>query len=132
MVGFPNETSEMFLNSIDNLKQIEFSDMHIFPFSKRENTLASSMINVVMNQEKTRRFKLINNLKKSFKVTYLNNFINHIVNVLFEQSQDCNFQSGHSEYFFTVKVKTSINLTNELLKVKITSLIDEQLFGVLV
>ena len=62
---------------------------------------------------------------------YQKQFIGKTVHVLFEKTNDPNIQSGHSEYFFKVFVKTKKNLTNKLLKVKITNLQKNHLFGII-
>jgi threonylcarbamoyladenosine tRNA methylthiotransferase MtaB len=52
IVGFPTESIKQFENSIINLQHIKFSDMHIFPYSQRKNTLASTFKNLVSDNEK--------------------------------------------------------------------------------
>jgi threonylcarbamoyladenosine tRNA methylthiotransferase MtaB len=103
--------------------------MHIFPYSQRKNTLASTFKNLVSDNEKHWRFEIINDLKTQNKIEYLKKFINKKVHVLFEKSDDSNFQVGHSEYFFKVKVKTNKIFTNELLEVTIDKIYKDQLLG---
>jgi threonylcarbamoyladenosine tRNA methylthiotransferase MtaB len=129
IVGFPTETSEQFIDSLKNLKRIKFSDMHIFPFSSRPFTAASKLKNIVSDYERKTRFIAIDKLNKQFQKGYLKQFIGKKVNVLFEHSNKPNIQSGHSEYFFTTNIKTNKTFTNKMLQVKITSLVDNQLFG---
>jgi threonylcarbamoyladenosine tRNA methylthiotransferase MtaB len=132
IVGFPTETSEQFNDSLKNLEQIKFSDMHIFPFSSRPFTVASKLKNVVSDYEKKTRFIAIDKLNKQTQSNYLKQFIGVVVNVLFEHSNKPGVQTGHSEYFFTVNIKTIKVFTNQMLSVKITSLVGDQLFGTLV
>ncbi|MDR1234500.1 MAG: tRNA (N(6)-L-threonylcarbamoyladenosine(37)-C(2))-methylthiotransferase MtaB [Mycoplasmataceae bacterium] len=132
IVGFPTESNDCFKESLINLKLINFSDMHIFPFSLRPFTAAAKLKNIVSDQQKTQRFTQMSSLNKMFKNQYLNTFRSQTVKVLFEKSTDINYQSGHSEYFFNVKVKTNKHLTNEFHRVKITRIIDNQAFGVLI
>jgi tRNA A37 methylthiotransferase MiaB len=91
--------------------------------------VASKIKSVVADAEKTKRFKMINGLKQNWTSQYLNQFIGRKVNVLFEKSKLKNIQSGHSEYFFNVFVKTKKILTNKLLEIKITSQINNRLLG---
>jgi tRNA A37 methylthiotransferase MiaB len=65
------------------------------------------------------------------KKKYLQTFINKEVNVLFEHNKEKNVQIGHSEYSFIVKVNTKKSLWNELRKVKIIKMTNNDLFGVL-
>jgi threonylcarbamoyladenosine tRNA methylthiotransferase MtaB len=65
IVGYPTETNPRFNNSLNNLQKISFSDMHIFPYSHRNGTVASKIKSVVADAEKTKRFKMINGLKQN-------------------------------------------------------------------
>lgn len=129
IVGFPTETSDQFIDSLKNLNILKFSDMHLFPFSSRPFTVASKLKNIVSDSEKKMRFMKINKLNIQLQNEYLRQFIGKTVNVLFENSNKENTQSGHSEYFFMVNINTSQNLTNKLLKVLVVSMTDNQLFG---
>ena len=42
IVGFPNETDEDFKETVNNIKKIGFTELHVFPYSKREGTKAAS------------------------------------------------------------------------------------------
>jgi threonylcarbamoyladenosine tRNA methylthiotransferase MtaB len=132
IVGFPTETKDCFRESLENLAKIKFCYMHIFPYSAREGTYASKLMNIVSDTEKKTRFTATADLISKLQTQYLKQFIGKTVNVLFEKSNETNIQKGHSEYFFMVKLKTHRNLTNQLMKVKITSLKHNQLFGTLI
>ena len=49
IVGFPTETDDDFNESLEFAKQVNFSDIHIFPFSSREGTVAAKMKNIATN-----------------------------------------------------------------------------------
>jgi threonylcarbamoyladenosine tRNA methylthiotransferase MtaB len=132
IVGFPTETEQNFQESKGNLKLIHFSDIHIFPFSSRPFTAAGKSKNIVSVFQRKQRFNEINNLNKIEKHKYLVSFIDKTVTVLFEKSPSSTYQVGHSEYFFNVKVLTKIVLTNQLRKIKITKVIDGDVYGVLI
>ena len=59
IVGFPNETYEEFLETIDLIKRVEFSSLFTFIYSKREGTPAAKMPDYVTKEEKTKRILLI-------------------------------------------------------------------------
>jgi threonylcarbamoyladenosine tRNA methylthiotransferase MtaB len=132
IVGFLSETNAQFENSILNLKLLPLCNMHIFPFSLKKDTKAENIKNIVSDSERKRRFLEIDKINKDKKQKYLKNFISKEVEVIFEKSEDKNLQKGHSQYFFSVKVKTKKNLHNKLLKVKITKLVNNEPYGVLV
>lgn len=43
IVGFPNETDKNFNETIETIKKVDFSKLHVFPYSKREGTKAATM-----------------------------------------------------------------------------------------
>ena len=43
IVGFPQESEEQFADTCNNLKDMQLSFMHIFPYSKRDHTKAAEM-----------------------------------------------------------------------------------------
>ena len=76
IVGFPGEGEEEFQETLDTLKEIEFTKIHTFPYSKREGTPASVMENQVDGVVKKRRvkevLKLSSCLEHQFYLKYLN------------------------------------------------------------
>ena len=57
IVGFPQETDEDFEITKNNIKKLPFSNLHIFPYSKRENTVAAAMDGQVSEKIKKERAK---------------------------------------------------------------------------
>ena len=43
IVGFPTEAEENFLETMEFVKKVKFSNLHIFPYSKRDGTVASKL-----------------------------------------------------------------------------------------
>ena len=132
IVGYNNETDKIFNNCLNNLKQINFSFMNIFPYSVRKNTKGSYETNQVDANTKFMRVKKVQTLADQCTKNYLDNFINKKVKVWFENSHQKNIQTGHSQYFFKVFVKTTKNLQHELHDVLIVKNVDNQLFGKLI
>ena len=129
IVGYNNETEKIFKDCIDNLKIIDFSYMNIFPYSIRQKTKGSFEKNQVETKTKFIRVKKIQSIADSCTKKYLDRFINKTVNVWFEHSNCKDIQSGHSEFFFKVYVRTKKNLHSQLLKVLITKNENNKLFG---
>ena len=72
IVGFPTETDEDFAETVETIKKCDFYEMHIFPYSKRDGTVASKMQMVdgnVVNQ----RVKFLGNINKVGKQKYIEN-----------------------------------------------------------
>ena len=129
IVGYNNETDEIFDDCVNNLKIINFAYMNIFPYSVRQKTRGSFEKNQVDAKTKFARVNQIQKLADACTKKYLDCFINKTVNVWFEHSNSKEFQTGHSEYFFKVYVKTKKNLHDQLHKVLITKNENNKLFG---
>jgi threonylcarbamoyladenosine tRNA methylthiotransferase MtaB len=113
IVGFPGETDYEFEESINFTRKINFSKIHVFPFSKRSGTLAAVMENQVPESiKRIRRDEFIKTADK-MREEFLKAQNGKILSVLTEKE---NF--GHAENYVPVKVKT--NKRNEILNVKIT------------
>lgn len=57
IVGFPGESDEDFEETMDTLKEINFTKIHTFPYSKREGTVAGEMSNQIDGLIKKKRVK---------------------------------------------------------------------------
>lgn len=58
IVGFAGETEEQFLNTVDLCKKAKFGKIHVFPFSKREGTVAYKFVDCTPEQKKDRVSRL--------------------------------------------------------------------------
>ena len=85
IVGFPNETEEEFNETIDTLKEIGFTKIHTFPYSKRKGTPAASMDNQVSPEEKKKRvhrvLELSNKYEHNFYESKIGNIYDGVVEV---------------------------------------------------
>ncbi|MBO7085449.1 radical SAM protein [bacterium] len=113
IVGYPTETEEDFLQTIDLCKQVGFSKIHVFPYSRRSMTYASHLTDLNGSIKKDRVNRLMK-LSDELQYAYLKQFINGDLEVLFEHSNDPHIQSGHCDYYF----KCNVNLSEDLFKQK--------------
>lgn len=128
MTGFPGETEEEFNETLDFVKEIGFSKVHIFCYSRREGTPAAQMENQVDEQVKTARSKALSKVAEKCAKDFFAAQVGRIENVLFEQQKD-GFFEGYTENYTPVKVKAENGLKGEILPVKITECTDEGCFG---
>ena len=72
IVGFPGETEELFQETLDFVKEIEFSKVHVFPYSRRQGTKADLMDGQIPENIKKERVKrlieLSNQLEKDMQI----------------------------------------------------------------
>ena len=128
IVGFPGETEKEFKETLNFVEQVGFFKVHIFPYSKREGTLAEKMPNQILEEEKKRRVKILQNIANKTNEKFLNSQKERILNVLFE-TQKNNIFSGYSKNYAYVKVFSKKNLIGQIKNVKIKSVEHGNLFG---
>ena len=117
IVGFPGETEELFKESMDTCKRIEFSKLHVFPFSERKGTKAIKLPNKVSPQDKKDRTKRLLELSKELELNYMNKYLNKEVEVLIEEYKE-GYSYGHTGNYLYVKINKELP-HNEIVKVKI-------------
>lgn len=83
IIGFPTETDEAFQRTLDLCRRVEFSRIHIFPYSRRRGTDASLMPDLPAPIKK-RRFAELQALASEFTASYAAKFIGREVEVLVE------------------------------------------------
>lgn len=69
IVGFSGESEEEFLQTEDFIKQVQFSGLHIFPYSHREGTVASRLADLpgTIKKQRAMRLKILDGkLRKMF------------------------------------------------------------------
>lgn len=106
IVGFPYESDELFQQSLEFVKKANFSDMHIFPYSKRKATPAASMDNQVAENIKNIRVNDMMVLADSLKQQYYLDNIGETTSVIIEgYDQDNDESYGLSENYLKLYLK---------------------------
>ena len=119
IVGHPYEDDDTFESSIKDIKEIGFSKLHVFPYSKRSGTKASTM-EQVDDKVKKERVKTLLLLSRQLELDYMNKFLNREVEVLIEVSKD-GYSIGHTTNYLQVKINKKLE-HNTFVSVKITSI----------
>ena len=104
IVGFPGETEELFKTTIDTCKKLEFSKLHVFPYSERRGTASSRMDNKLDNATKKERSRRLIEVSEELEKNYMSKFIDKEVEVLVEEYKD-GYSYGHTGNFLYVKIK---------------------------
>ena len=118
IVGFPGETDEEFEETYNFIKQVNYSELHVFPYSPRKNTPAAKMKDQVNDQIKHERANRLLQLSKELNHEFALKQIGKTLKVLFEK-RDGEYLIGHAGDYFKVKVKTADNLIGEIVTIKI-------------
>ena len=128
IVGFPGETEKMFQNSYNLIKKIGFSGIHIFQYSDRENTLASSFTDKIDAKIKKERADRLEVLKTEMALKERKKYIGKHLSVLLEEKID-GYLYGYSENYLRVKIKDNGIELNSVIDIKINSLEKEMLIA---
>ena len=104
IVGFPTETEEQFVASMNFAKRIGFSDIHCFPYSSRKGTVAGKW-QVLSKAVLTDRAKRMGEVKNQLIKDYLTAQIGKPLKVLFETSDENGIWCGHTENYVKVYSK---------------------------
>ncbi len=117
IVGFPNESDEDFNETIQTIKEAGFNMLHVFPFSRRENTKAFYMKNQISPEVKSERSHILLDLSKRLWDEYLDKFNNQEVEVLIEEYDEKEgLYKGHTTNYLEVKVKSDHNIVGKYIK----------------
>ena len=87
IVGHPFETEELFQKTIETVKEIAFSKIHVFPYSKREGTASSKMPMQVPETEKHERSKRLCEISSVLEQAYAEKYLGKKLEILIESDQ---------------------------------------------
>lgn len=122
IVGFPYETDEKFIETINFIKKIKFTKVHTFPFSLRNGTKAEEMKEHFVNDTiKKERVKKVIELSNQLENEYYNKFIGNSLEIIIEDENKMGFSRGHSSNYILVNTDKKIK-SGSIAEVKITSL----------
>lgn len=118
IVGFPGESDEEFEETYNFIKEVNYSELHVFPYSPRKNTPAAKMKDQVNDQVKHDRANRLLQLSKELNRDFALKQVGKTLNVLFEK-RDGDYLVGHAGDYLKVKVRTDDNLIGEIANVRI-------------
>jgi threonylcarbamoyladenosine tRNA methylthiotransferase MtaB len=107
IVGFPGETEADFKQTLDTVEEAEFSDLHVFRYSKRPGTRAATFKDEIPGDVAASRSKKLRSLGKKLTQKYARSFIGKQVRVLIENDNSEEYSRGYSSYYLPVKISGS-------------------------
>ena len=129
MTGFPGESESEHRESLDFARKTGFAKVHVFPYSRRNGTVADKMDNQIDNALKNLRCKDMIELTQKSRNKFLNSQIGLTVSVLFERKKGENDYEGYALNYTPVRVKSSTDLSGKTLNVIIKSVKDDYCVG---
>jgi len=119
IVGFPGETEEEFLTTVEYLKDLDISYLHVFTYSERANTTARKMadsIPINIRRDRSKQLQILSNKKRrAFYETQLSK----TKSVLFEGEENEGTMYGFTENYVKVKTLFNADLVNQIKQVKL-------------
>ena len=121
IVGYPGETDEEFNKTMNFLKSLPISYLHVFTYSERANTTAPRMGEVIPMDERRKRSKQLRILSLKLKQKFYQEQIGSQEKVLLETKED-NSIYGFTENYIKVKIPGEMELKNNIVNVKLKEL----------
>jgi threonylcarbamoyladenosine tRNA methylthiotransferase MtaB len=124
IVGFPGETEEEFLETYNFIKENGFSELHVFPYSKRTGTPAARMDDQVDEEVKNERVHRLISLSDQLAKQYASQFENEVLEVIPEEEFKTDgakgMYVGYTDNYLKVVFPATEEMIGEIVKVKIT------------
>ncbi|MBI5664748.1 MAG: tRNA (N(6)-L-threonylcarbamoyladenosine(37)-C(2))-methylthiotransferase MtaB [Nitrospirae bacterium] len=123
IVGFPGESDKDFNDTVNLINKLPLTYLHVFPYSMRPNTEASQLNNQVNSRVKKSRIKLINEINKMKKKTYMARNIGRNLDVIVEDKDlTSRYYRAISDNYLRVILMSDAVAAGDRLKVRVTSL----------
>ena len=114
IVGFPGESEENFLETYNLCKEINFSKIHVFPYSIRSGTVAAKFKDQVETKVKKERVNRLLDLSKELEFSYASQFFGQNIEFLFEDFvKEANGYRGHSSNYLECIEPSEVSLENK-------------------
>jgi threonylcarbamoyladenosine tRNA methylthiotransferase MtaB len=124
IVGFPGETDEEFMETYHFIKDHRFSELHVFPFSKRTGTPAARMEDQVDEEVKNERVQKLIELNGQLALEYASVFEGTLLEIIPEETYGTDPENpmveGYTDNYLKVVIPGDASLIGKIIKVKIT------------
>lgn len=126
IAGFPGETEDDFNITLNNLKALNLTKIHVFPYSRRKGTPADKMPNQIEQPEKKRRVALIKEVSDKKLKKFMINNLNSENEIIVEKQRDkkTNLLKGVTKNYLNVLIDDNDSYKDSLVKIKITGIFE--------
>lgn len=132
IVGFPNETDELFEETIEFIKSQPFSKIHVFPFSLREGTVAAGMKNQIDAQIKKVRAGRAIEISSEKEKHFAEKLIGQTVEIIAETEEN-GFIDGLTKNYVRVYIPATPKIKlGEIISVKVEKIFKNGILAELV
>ncbi len=123
IVGFPGETADDFRSTCDVVRQIGFSHIHTFKYSRRKGTRADRMPGQIPERVKSERSEIIRRIGEKNKRKYRSSFIGKTARVLVEKTADGQAR-GYGEHYIPIRFPAGNAEKSGIYTVRIKGILD--------
>lgn len=123
IVGFPGETEGLFNETINFVRKIGFSKIHIFPYSKRKGTIAADFPDQINDETKKKRCAFLNEIEKQMRRDFYEKNKENIAELLVEKNEN-GFAVGFTKNYLKTRVKGNFD-TNKIIHIALNEVDDQ-------
>ncbi len=128
IVGFPGETDEHFNDTLQFLKDLDVSYLHVFTYSERANTTANKMKESVPMSKRKERSQILHMLSERKKRAFYELNKNSERSVLIENEDNNGMMFGFTDNYVIIKVPFDSSYTNTIQTVSLKELDRDLIF----
>ena len=121
IVGYPGESDELFAETVDVAASLKFAYFHVFSYSEREPAKSKKFSNRVPENVVRKRSHILRTLSDQKRRAFMENFIGTTQAILIEQKKQ-GFWRGLTDNFIRVKLKSDLDLRNEIVTTRIVDI----------
>jgi len=119
IVGFPTETNELFIETLEFIESLPISYLHVFSYSERENTRAINIQRRNSPQQIAQRSKELHDLSERKKVQFYSENKGYKALVLWENDRSGDYMHGFTDNYIRLKTKYDEKLVNTVQEITI-------------
>ena len=130
IAGFPGETDEEFETTVEFVKKVAFSDMHIFKFSPRKNTRAAVMDGQLTEDIKNKRSDILLDLALEGAGRYMKSHIGRTEEVLLEEEKTIlgkKYMIGHTPDYIPVAVPSEGQAPGDIVSITLSGMLTDEI-----
>ena len=125
IIGFPGETQEEFNKTLNFIKDLPLSYLHVFTYSERENTPAIDMDGIVSKSDRANRSKQLRILSNKLQRAFYEKYLNTEHTALFEQEDKDGFLLGFTDNYIKIKIPFGADYCRTKQQVKLLEIDDD-------
>lgn len=123
IVGFPGETEEEFMETYNFIRDQRFSELHVFPYSKRTGTPAARMEDQVDEEVKNERVHRLLELNDQLAKEYASSFEKEVLEVIpeerYKEDPESGLYEGYTDNYLKVVLPADESMVGKIVRVKI-------------